>query len=150
MILLPSYQWSQPVIASQGLSDLMPSVSDPAYPAHLSSWSPGGAFFQSPFITASDVELSTLFHLLDDSCSHLILYVTHGATSGVISNVPTSEDFCIVTNEYLHDIPADFHPDPMQPDTHDLIGKQHNMHVIIVCPALPMVDILIPLAALSL
>jgi len=126
----------------------MPGVSDPTYPAYLSSWSSGGAFFQSHFITASDVELSSLFHLLDDFYSHVILDVTHGATASVISSIPTSEDFCIVTNEYLHDIPADFHLDPMQPETYGLIGKQHSMHVIIVSPAMPLVDILIPLAAI--
>jgi hypothetical protein len=87
------------VIASQGLSDLMLGVSDPTYPAYFSSWLTGEAFFQSHFITTSDVELSTLFHLLDDSYSHVILDVTHGATAGVLSNIPTSEDFCNVTNE---------------------------------------------------
>jgi hypothetical protein len=53
MILLPSYQWSLTVIASQGPSDLMPGVLDPTYPAYPSSWSSGGAFFQSHFITTS-------------------------------------------------------------------------------------------------
>jgi hypothetical protein len=36
----------------------------------------------------------------------------------------------------------------MQPETYGLIGEQHSMHVIIVCPAMPLVDILIPLAAI--
>jgi hypothetical protein len=148
MILLPSYQWFLLFDARQGLSDLMLSVSDPTYPVSLSSWSPGGASFQSHFITTSDVELSTLFHLLDDSYNHVILDVTHGATAGVLSNIPLSEDFCIVTNEYLHDFPADFHLDPMQPETYNLISQQHSMHVIIVCPAMPLVDALIPLAAI--
>jgi hypothetical protein len=75
----------------------MLDVSDPTYSIHLSSWSPCGASFQSHFVTTSDVELSTLFHLLEDSYSPVILDVTHGATAGVLSNVPISEDFCIVT-----------------------------------------------------
>jgi len=130
------------------LSDLMLGVSDPTCMVHLSSWSPGGASFQAHFVTVSDVELSTLFRLLDNSYSPVILDVTHGATAGVLSNVPISEDFCIVTNEYLHDISADFHLDPMQPETYSFISQQHSMHVIIVCPAMSLVDALIPLAAI--
>jgi hypothetical protein len=62
----------------------MLGVSDLTYPAYLSSWSPGGAFFQSHFIITNDVEQSTLFHLLDDSYGHVILDVTYGDTAGVL------------------------------------------------------------------
>jgi hypothetical protein len=108
MTLLSSYQRSRPLIASQGLSDLMHGISNPAYSTYLSSLSPGKAFFQSHFITASDVEPSTNFNLLDDPYSYVILDVTHGATAGSIFNIPAGENISIITNEYLHDIPPDF------------------------------------------
>ncbi|GAX73121.1 hypothetical protein CEUSTIGMA_g574.t1 [Chlamydomonas eustigma] len=146
--LMPTYKWSYPRAVEQGLSDLLPGISDPAFSKHISSFSPGGNRFKQHFNPVSAVELSTLLNLLDDSYSHSILDATHGAAVGVILHLPASESFSITTNEYLCDVPADFHLDPMQPESYTLIKEHHSMHIIIVCPALPLADILIPLASI--
>ncbi|GAX84089.1 hypothetical protein CEUSTIGMA_g11513.t1 [Chlamydomonas eustigma] len=149
--LMPTYKWSYPRAVEQGLPDLLPGIADPAFSKHISSFSPGGNRFKQHFSPVSAAELSTLLHLLDDSYSHSILDITHGAAAGVILHLPTSESFSITTNEYLCDIPADFHLDlldPMQPESYTLIKEHHSMHVIIVCPALPLADILIPLTSI--
>ncbi|GAX86464.1 hypothetical protein CEUSTIGMA_g13874.t1 [Chlamydomonas eustigma] len=146
--LMPTYKWSYPRAVEQGLPDLLPGISDPAFSKHISSFSPGGNRFKQHFSPVSATELSTLLHLLDDSYSHSILDITHGAAAGVILHLPASESFSITTNEYLCDIPADFHLDPMQPESYTLIKEHHSMHIIIVCPALPLADILIPLTSI--
>ncbi|GAX74744.1 hypothetical protein CEUSTIGMA_g2191.t1 [Chlamydomonas eustigma] len=146
--LMPTYKWSYPRAVEQGLPDLLPGIADPAFSKHISSFSPGGNRFKQHFSPVSAAELSTLLHLLDDSYSHSILDITHGAAAGVILHLPASESFSITTNEYLCDIPADFHLDPMQPESYTLIKEHHSMHIIIVCPALPLADILIPLTSI--
>ncbi|GAX81872.1 hypothetical protein CEUSTIGMA_g9300.t1 [Chlamydomonas eustigma] len=146
--LMPTYKWSYPRAVEQGLPDLLPGISDPAFSKHISSFSPGGNRFKQHFSPVSAAELSTLLHLLDDSYSHSILDITHGAAAGVILHLPASESFSITTNEYLCDIPADFHLDPMQPESYTLIKEHHSMHIIIVCPTLPLADILIPLTSI--
>ncbi|GAX85939.1 hypothetical protein CEUSTIGMA_g13355.t1, partial [Chlamydomonas eustigma] len=130
--LMPTYKWSYPRAVEQGLPDLLPGIADPAFSKHISSFSHGGNRFKQHFNPVSAAELSTLLHLLDDSYSHSILDITHGAAAGVILHLPASESFSITTNEYLCDIPADFHLDPMQPESYTLIKEHHSMHIIIV------------------
>ncbi|GAX73350.1 hypothetical protein CEUSTIGMA_g803.t1 [Chlamydomonas eustigma] len=51
--LLPTYKWSYPRALEQGLSDLLPGISDPAFSKHISSFSRGGNRFKQHFSPVS-------------------------------------------------------------------------------------------------